>query len=184
MAPNTYTASTTTMYTFTNAESTTATTTDHYDRVKEFCFLAGQSAPDTLTAPTPETAMLRARLILEEALETVEALGITPYFLPGMASTSKIDIGTNVGFAVTHEPNLVEIADGCADISVVTTGTLIACGIPDEPLLAMVDQNNLEKFGPGSSVNEHGKFVKPPGHKPPDIQNWLASLTAKDTNAD
>ncbi|RME74113.1 MAG: hypothetical protein D6785_16225, partial [Planctomycetota bacterium] len=71
------------------------------------------------------------------------------------------------------KPSLVEIADGCADIMVVTTGTLSACGISDIPLQEEVDQNNLSKFGPGGYEREDGKWVKPPDHKPPKILKIL-----------
>ena len=76
-----------------------------------------------------------------------------------------------------RDPNLVEIADGCADLSVVTIGTLSACGIADEMLLGVVDANNLAKFGPGHSIREDGKLIKPKNHKPPDIAQLLEIQT-------
>ena len=143
--------------------------TPHYERVRKFMIQAKQ-IPAMMTEPTvPDAAtrILRAKLILEEALETVNALGVTAYI-------NGQDIAkTDLGFEATHEPNLVEIADGCADVMVVTTGTLIACNIEDRPLLEAVDQNNLAKFGPGHSFREDGKLIKPPGHKPPDIAEVL-----------
>jgi predicted HAD superfamily Cof-like phosphohydrolase len=64
---------------------------------------------------------------------------------------------------------LVAIADGCADIKVVTTGTLSAFGIADDLIQQLVDYNNLEKFGPGHGYREDGKLVKPPEHRPPQL---------------
>ena len=71
---------------------------------------------------------------------------------------------------------MVETIDGCCDLAVVTTGTLSACGVPDLPFQQAVDQNNLEKFGPGNTIRDDGKLIKPPGHKPPDIAGILSRL--------
>ncbi|GIV57641.1 MAG: hypothetical protein KatS3mg042_0554 [Rhodothermaceae bacterium] len=143
--------------------------TPHYQRVREFMQKAGQETPDAPTIPDAETRLLRAKLILEEALETVKALGV------GVRVTT--DDGTEVDFNhVDHldfvaqgEPDLEGVVDGCADISVVTIGTLIAFGIDDEPVLEEVDRANLRKFAPGSYRREDGKWMKPPGWTPPDI---------------
>lgn len=148
-------------------------TSDHYKRVLSFMRLAGQTVRDTPTLPTMEERKLRARLILEEALETIGALGLAPCI--------QVDDGRSVYLdekEITFDQDdggldLAEIADGCADIMVVTTGTLIACGIHDLSLQKCVDENNLEKFGPGGYRREDGKWVKPLTHKPPDIARVL-----------
>ena len=46
-------------------------------------------------------------------------------------------------------------------------------GVNEAPIIAMVDNNNMAKHGPGSSIREDGKLIKPPGHKPPDIAGEL-----------
>src|SRR5690606_27317494 len=69
--------------------------------------------------------------------------------------------------------NMLELADGCADLSVVTTGTLSACGIADKALLEEVDRNNIAKFRDGVKKREDGKVLKPEGHQPPDIRRVL-----------
>jgi predicted HAD superfamily Cof-like phosphohydrolase len=70
---------------------------------------------------------------------------------------------------------MVEIVDGCADVIVVTTGTLSACGVADSAVQNEVDQANLRKFGPGSYKREDGKWMKPPDFRPPDIEAVLAA---------
>lgn len=111
-------------------------------------------------------------LILEEALETVEALGID--LLVEITRTDNMLDMENFQFIESENgPDLKEIADGCADISVVTTGTLIACGIRDSPLLEEVDRSNLSKFGPGHSFSEAGKLIKPDDFEEPDIAGVL-----------
>jgi predicted HAD superfamily Cof-like phosphohydrolase len=149
--------------------------TDHQVRVEKFMELAGQNLPDKPTVPDLETRKLRARLMLEECLETIfDGLALEIDLCGIICDDAKYTMSL-VKFHEKEgkEPDLVAIADGCADISVVTTGTLSACGIADEELLEEVDKNNLAKFGPGGHRNEHGKWIKPPGHMPPDIQGLL-----------
>ena len=137
--------------------------TAHYNRVKTFMQKVGQDTPEVATIPDEKTRILRAKLILEEALETVDALGV------------RVQIGGHeleeegLVYSGGKEVNMQEVADGCADISVVTIGTLIAFGIDDEPLLEEVDESNLRKFGEGSYRREDGKWMKPPGWTPPNI---------------
>jgi predicted HAD superfamily Cof-like phosphohydrolase len=124
---------------------------------------AGQAVLPKPTLPDEETRRFRAMLILEGTIETINALGFAvKATAPGVYALEKM-----------FEPNLVEIVDGCADISVVTRGTLSACGVADEDLLKEVDNNNLAKFGPGGFRREDGKWMKPPSHRPPDIAGVL-----------
>ena len=141
--------------------------TAHYDRVKSFMQKVGQDTPEGAVIPDEKTRILRAKLILEEALETVEALGVHVH-------TNGIEITEEgLDYSGGGEINLQEVADGCADISVVTIGTLIAFGIDDDPLLEEVDASNLRKFGEGSYRREDGKWMKPPGWTPPDIMGAI-----------
>lgn len=140
--------------------------TEHQQRVEELMRRAGQALPIKPMVPSVEVRKLRANLILEEALETIEALGFNVVMKP---FDGTIEVGPEV-----REPNIIEVVDGCADVSVVTIGTLSAFGVSDQPILEAVDANNLEKFGPGSYKRESdGKWMKPPGHKPADIMGLL-----------
>jgi len=141
--------------------------TKHYQRVKTFMEKAGQTTPKSITTPDASTRLLRARLILEEALETVQALGITIRLGGDEVLIESCE------FFPDKSIDLEGVADGCADISVVTVGTLIAFGIDDEELLREVDEANLRKFGPGSYAREDGKWMKPPDWIPPDIADIL-----------
>jgi predicted HAD superfamily Cof-like phosphohydrolase len=127
---------------------------------------AGQDTPSSVVIPDEETRILRAKLILEEALETLTALGVTATVTD---SDGKLGRSTKLSFAVTGEADLEEIVDGCADISVVTIGTLVAFGVDDESILEEVDKANLRKFAEGSYRREDGKWMKPPGWTKPDI---------------
>ena len=138
--------------------------TAHHNRVREFMEKAGQDTPTAVTIPDERTRLLRARLILEEALETLQALGVEVQ-LSGERVTFE-----DCSLAARGEVDLEGVVDGCADISVVTVGTLIAFGVDDEPVLREVDEANLRKFGPGGYTRADGKWIKPPDWRPPDIK--------------
>ena len=173
-------------------------TTAHYRRVRDFMLKlqAGRNAfraangmspvpqlPTVPTDPGPDLRILRARLILEEALETITALGVeVKRYDPRYDDTdyercdphNMLDIDMSVlGFGDLGYLDPVGVADGCADISVVTIGTLIECGIQDGPVLRLVDDNNASKNGPGSCFVAD-KLQKPPGFKGPDIAAEIA----------
>lgn len=137
----------------------------HQQRVDEFMRLASQELPPRPIIPSLAVRQLRANLILEEALETIKGLGF------------RVDRDEVTGALVAmaaYEPDIVEVVDGCADIKVVTTGTLSAFGVGDMPIQLAVDEANLNKFGPGSYRRESdGKWIKPPDFKPADIMALL-----------
>lgn len=135
---------------------------NHQLRVEMFMQKAGQSIVAIPSLRSPEIRKFRAEMILEEALETIEGLGFVVNSEDGNFQINEL-----------CSPDLIKIADGCADIKVVTTGTLSALGISDLRLQQEVDQNNLLKFAPGSYRREDGKWMKPPGHEPPDIEKVL-----------
>jgi predicted HAD superfamily Cof-like phosphohydrolase len=143
--------------------------TAHYDRVREFMQRAGQQTPDQPTVPDPATRVLRAKLIVEEALETVAALGVELAVVRDEGTRLVISRNTDLSFEAAGKVDLEGVVDGCADISVVTMGTLIAFGVDDDVVLQEVDQANLRKFAPGSYRREDGKWMKPPDWRPPDI---------------
>lgn len=153
---------------------------EHQQRVEEFMRLAGQEVPEVPTKPSNEVRILRAKLIFEEAMETItQGLGVTMLMDLTQGYQKFMD-----SFKCDGKFNMVETIDGCIDLSVVNTGTLSALGVPDLPFLEEVDKNNLAKFGPGGyradGTDEKpgpvGKWMKPPGHKPPDIAGVLDDI--------
>lgn len=145
---------------------------EHQQRVEELMVKAKQEVPNKPTIPDARTRILRAKLILEEAIETVTALGVDVVF--HAPENSKLNQLHGLSFYDNGKPNLIEIADGCWDIRVVTTGTLSACGIHDEEGQIEVDKNNLAKFdNPNAYWREDGKFVKAPDHPKPDIESII-----------
>lgn len=152
--------------------------TAHQQRVEKFMEKAGQELPPKPVVPSESVRLLRAKLIFEEALETIQALGIDlelRYYGAGAAGEIPI-VMKQVLFKpnARREISLVDIADGCADVSVVTIGTLSACGIRDDALLSEVDRSNLAKFrGDAHRDPETGKWIKPSDWQPPNIQAVL-----------
>ena len=144
--------------------------TAHYQRVRSFMERVGQDTPRSPTIPDAATRLLRAKLILEETMETLHALGVTVELADGCKHVIE---HRELVLRATDQVDLEGVVDGCADISVVTIGTLIAFGVDDEEALAEVDQSNLRKFGPGSYRREDGKWIKPPDWTPPDLQSIL-----------
>lgn len=158
-------------------------TSEHYKQVVEFMEKAGQEVPTAPTEPSVEIRKLRARLILEEALETIRALGLSPYITicdwdgeDDYNREIELEEFSSFDFNDDKPFDLKEVIDGCCDIKVVTTGTLIACGIPDEAAQRLVDESNLRKFGPGGYRRDDGKFIKPPDWIPPDWNNFIVKL--------
>ena len=141
----------------------------HIDMVKKFMHLAHQRVPSTPSVPSTTTLILRASLILEEALETINAMGLRVEH--NAAYELKIQ---DLSFYPKEAPNLVEIADGIADLSVVSIGTALACGIDMAPIIQEVDQNNLDKFKGSCSTRADGKVIKPKDHRAPNIYDLLA----------
>lgn len=145
---------------------------EHQLNVEAFMLRAKQEVPLVPTEPSAEVRLLRAKLILEEAQETIIALGCRIALIEGDDNFSlEAAIDECQPFIMT------EVIDGVCDLSVVGIGTLSAMGVPDLPFIREVDANNLAKFKPGHSLREDGKLQKPPGHKPPDLRRILESLT-------
>lgn len=150
---------------------------DHQKRVAAFMRGAGQAVPDGVTVPDAETRRLRARLILEEALETItEGLGV---LIKHSGEFPRVAM-EHLTFEVRYPFSFEETADGVADLSVVAGGTLAACGLPDTPFIEEVDASNLRKLD-GGYKDEHGKFRKPASWTPPDIAGVLARLQENET---
>lgn len=144
----------------------------HQQRVEQFMRKAGQDLPEKPVMPPANVRIARARLIMEEALETIEALGFVPA-VSGVAISNKLINFTEV---FVRDPNLAKAIDGCCDLIVVATGTLSAMGCPDTPFQEEVDAANLRKFSGDAHLDENGKWVKPTGFKGPDIEGVLARI--------
>lgn len=117
---------------------------------------------------TDDERVLRAKLVLEEALEFVEAMGCLVFFEE-----------TNTAFLPTAltaigGPNRIDLpaaADAIADITYVVEGSACTLGIDSLAVFSEVHRSNMEKLhGP---IREDGKQLKPEGWQPPQIEQEL-----------
>lgn len=118
---------------------------NHQRRIEQFMKKAGREVPDKPKCPPSAIRQLQARLIWENAMKVIKALGV------GVTISEERDAvfitdKCKINFSPAFPVDLAEIADSCADTSVAAIGTLSACGIHDLPILRAVDQSNLAKF--------------------------------------
>lgn len=136
-----------------------------------------QKVPNTYQTPPEDVRVLRARLILEEALEACVGLGVLVCPKPGcsfLLSSDDVTVKTIKNLSV---PNLEKIIDGCCDTIYVAVGTMLVCGAPDLPHLAAVCAANDAKFPNAEAITDtHGKFQKPAGWLPPCHADVAAGL--------
>lgn len=143
--------------------------------VKEFMLKAGQECPNKPTIPNLKTRKLRAKLMLEETLETInKGLGLAVMQETGLPE-GKLEVNIDdSSFVEVGDVDLVELVDGLADSHVVAyCGTGNAFGIDMEEVFNIVHEANMQKFGPGGHKNEFGKWIKPPDWKPPEIASII-----------
>lgn len=126
--------------------------------------------------PMIRAGELRARLILEEAFETVEALLGCDSSVVTIKSVLK---QFEDSAPICEYPDLVEAVDGGADLLYVTFGMFDALGVNAEPVFDIVHAANMTKVGAPKDAN--GKTTKPPGFVPPQerIRELLLKLGAK-----
>jgi predicted HAD superfamily Cof-like phosphohydrolase len=140
-------------------------------QVAEFMEKAGQVVEPSPVMPDLATRRLRAKLMLEEVLETIEkGLGLrtTCPFVDEKHNT--IGPKTTFLFQETEEgPDLIEIADGLGDLDYVgRCGTGAACGIDMEPIFQEIHRSNMSKFIDGHR-REDGKWIKGPSYTPANL---------------
>ena len=126
------------------------------------------------TVPSDEVQYFRARLILEEAAETLAGLGFVLNLVENENALKNV---------AEHDPHdwessVEKVIDGCVDTIYVCTGTLAAYGVPDLPHLIEVNRANDSKFPNGvATLNDYGKFQKPVGWVGPDHARVRDSVT-------
>src|ERR1035438_7595332 len=95
-----------------------------------------QQVKESPELPDPDTRLLRARLVFEEAIEFVKGCGCTVTMtiagLNGEVQTAVID---SIGVVPdpNGKPDFAEYVDGCIDQLVVTYGALNAAGVKAQP---------------------------------------------------
>jgi predicted HAD superfamily Cof-like phosphohydrolase len=103
-------------------------------------------------------------------------IGEWPYVIPKEARKElRIDLmieELNELIAAIEENDVVGVADGCADLIVVTLGTAIEYGFDFDSVWREVHRSNMAKVGGPQRAD--GKQLKPEGWRPPDIEFIVA----------
>lgn len=107
-----------------------------------------QALPERPGFPDEATVRLRVKLLREEVQETLDAV---------------------------KARDLVEVADGCIDVVVVTLGMLLAFGIDPRPIWDEVMRTNFAKVEGGIQRSSDGKVMKPAGWVGPDLHAALVA---------
>lgn len=176
--------------------------TKEQSSVKEWMQKAKQETPGALKIPDIETRRLRARLIFEEALETIHALGVEITVHPGITYLDLKDVEFERSI---QDCDLVEVADGLADLQVVGLGTAVACGIDLEPCFNEVMSSNNSKWWRSADLDSPafkdgfkferlsgglhcvtdagGKIQKGPNYRKPDIWPIIGKMVAAGSSA-
>lgn len=121
---------------------------DMFGAVQEFHDTYLVPRPDKPELPQQELFELRLNLIYEELLETKQA------YVAG---------------------DLVEFADGVADLLYVVLGLGDVCGLPLRDIFTEVHRSNMSKLDENGKpiFREDGKVLKGPNFSPPNIKEIL-----------
>lgn len=142
-------------------------------KIAEFMHAAQQDVLTTPTMPDEKTRILRAKLMLEECIETIHGLGITLELTTGALSQCTIGCAQDVDMIVDLPNSLTEVADGIGDQLVVVLGTACACGLDAEGIFNEVHRSNMTKFLPGGYLDEYGKWIKSPHYSPANLTPFI-----------
>ena len=115
--------------------------------------LFNQQVKESPELPDPETRLLRARLVFEEAIEFVKGCGCT-VTLAASDGEQQAAVIDQIGVVAdpNREPDFIEYVDGCIDQLVVTYGALNAAGVKAQHAWDEVQRSNMSKAWPHCSV--------------------------------
>lgn len=136
------------------------------EAVAEFMRAFDQTVRTVPTADISEDErLLRARLVLEEAIEFVTAMGCVAI----TSGHDQVGLDTEVLLGPGKSIDLVEATDALADLVVVVKGSALTLGVPLDDAFDVVHETNMAKMGPdGRPIRDGGgKVIKPAGWQPP-----------------
>jgi predicted HAD superfamily Cof-like phosphohydrolase len=111
-----------------------------------------QEVKEAPELPDEPTRLLRARLVLEEALEFVRACGCTVALSGSDGQKTAVIDEISVVVDPDVKPDFTEYVDGCIDQLVVTYGALNAAGVKARSAWDEVQRSNMSKAWPHCSV--------------------------------
>jgi predicted HAD superfamily Cof-like phosphohydrolase len=144
------------------------------EQVRQFHEAFGFHVAAELSAPPEHIRYERARLLVEECAEAVAEL------LAGHPRRGPLADDLRSLFRDRCEPydrpaDPVKIAHELGDLTYVTAGGAVNCGVPLERVVSEIHRANMTKLGPdGKPVHDrYGKAVKPDGWRPADVAGVL-----------
>lgn len=144
--------------------------------IAEFMNAFGHPVRDkVLTNPTEAERILRGRLVLEEAFELIEALGLSVSIngAPAQAINPK-SVSCEINPDAEYDP--VETLDALGDIIVVSKGAGLQFGLPvDRAVLEEIAPSNMSKMGEDGKpiFDAGGKILKGPNFFGPNIPRLI-----------
>ena len=135
------------------------------DHVKEFHTVYGHPIAETPTIPDAKTRLLRVKLIAEEFMEFAKASGFP---MDVVFQTGKFPGDKEISYKSvtpehdTGEVDIVDVADGLADIDYVTQGANLVWGFPAQKIMEEVQASNMSKLDENGKpiYNDSGKVIK------------------------
>ena len=130
-----------------------------YEQVREFHEKYGHPVQTVPCVPNAQLRLLRVRLLVEEIAEFAAASGFPIEVLEGLDGCSNPRNFSEVKpeDSQDHLVDLIEAADGLADIDYVTQGAHLTWGFPSAALMEEVHRSNMTK---PTEKDEHGKTLK------------------------
>lgn len=113
------------------------------DQVKESHTVLEIPVVTQPSVPDEKRIRLRARLIGEEFVGLLDAMGFDAYAVSKVA----LALGQLKRFPLRRQADLVAIADACADLYYVIFGTELEFWIDGDPVLDAVHESNMAKLG-------------------------------------
>lgn len=151
--------------------------THPYFLTERFHHAFGHPVRHVPLTPSPAERMLRAKLVLEEAVEFAKASGfdveVTFHGRNGRKVSELTDEGPD-DFDM-GAVDVIAAADALADLNVVVNGSGLVWGFPMPSLDWEIFGSNMSKLGPtGKPIyRPDGKIVKGPNFRLPDVRRVL-----------
>lgn len=125
----------------------------------------------------------------ERIVEWHDRFGVPSYRRPIFPSAERVALRKELMqeemlkelFPAMDNEDLVEIADGLADLLYVVYGTAAEYGIPIDEVYAEVHRSNMSKLGEDGLpiYRADGKVLKGPNYSPPDIEAILKNAATR-----
>jgi predicted HAD superfamily Cof-like phosphohydrolase len=124
--------------------------TQEQRNVLEFHRTFGLTVNEKPTEPSVADRILRAKLLFEEVMETIHALGVKVVACDQSTGDEVYSDASGTAFEFYQSPihkfDIVGVADGLGDTKYVADGCAVTCGIDLEPVCAEIQRSNMSKL--------------------------------------